>query len=150
MRRGAGFSPPQTVTRQARLVEQPPVYIPSLVSPRRGRVITMYLGLSGCVICIVLFVRSMIARDFMTHSGAMTGLIFVTCALFVVSIGVVVYESIAGAEPTFTRLSPVPKEESELPPVLSSSELIEQARSQAQRGILAESYKKTNLHDDNA
>ena len=98
----------------------------------------MYLGLSGCVICIVILVRSLIARDFVTNSGAIMGLVFVTCALFIVSLGVVIYESITETNTSFTRLVPVPQEDSDLPQVLSSAELIDQARSQAQRRVLAD------------
>jgi hypothetical protein len=96
----------------------------------------MYVGLAFCAVLLVMIGRAMAARDFVSVNGAITVLVFITCGLFIVSLGIVAYEGLYDT-PTYSAL-PLPDsgEEAELPPVSTSHDLIAQARVLAQQRMI--------------
>ena len=96
----------------------------------------MYVGLAFCAALLVMIGRALATRDFVSVNGAINVLLFITCGLFVVSLGIVVYEGLYDT-PTYSAL-PLPDsdEEAELPPVPTSHDLIAQARALAQHRMI--------------
>ena len=120
-------------SRRPRGPRMRPVYRPSLVAPWRARVISMYAGLAGCGVLVVMVGKGVISRDWVSLQGSITVLVIVTVALFCISLGIIVYENYGGA-PAYSALPlSQPEEEDELPPVLTSQDLIALARTQAQQ-----------------
>ena len=121
------------VQRRPRTSTRPPIYYPSSVSPRRARVIFMYVGLAICVVLLLVFGKALATSDWINVSG---GLIVITCGLFTISLGIVIYEGLYDA-PTYSALPlPAPDSSDSLPPVLGSHDLIAQARVEAQQRMI--------------